>query len=152
MPAGKTMHKDRGRVLLAVRVHSLGWTVFLWAIVIIWLGLLVFVLLKRDRWHPLVQVLPNFFAFVVVIFGYLAHPRLKFYEAGVEIPPTRDQKGPRYLRWDQIERSSWDGDRLVLTGTNSMLAGGPVQGGTVRIPSAQHLAVGQVLSMRLPVR
>jgi hypothetical protein len=144
------MHKDRGRVLLAVRVHSVGWTVFLWAIEILWLGLLVFSILKRNRLDPLVQVLPNLLTFVVMIFGYLLHPRIKFFEAGVEIPPTRDQKGPRYLRWDQVERSSWDGDRLVLTGTNSMLAGGPVQGGTVRIPSGQHLAVDQVLGTKLP--
>jgi hypothetical protein len=146
------MHKDRGRVLLAVRIHSLGWTVFLWALVIVWVGLLAFVLLKRHSPDRFWQFLPNLLSFVVVIFGYLAHPRIKFYEAGVEIPPTRDQKGPRYLRWDQIERSSWDGDLLVLTGTNSVLAGGPVQGGAVRIPGAEHLAVDQVLGTKLPVR
>jgi hypothetical protein len=146
------MHKDRGKVLLAVRIHSLGWTVFLWAIVIVWLGLLAWSLLKGQSLRSLFQLLSNLFAFVVVIFGYLLHPRLKFYEAGVEIPPTRDQKGPRYLRWDQIERSSWDEDNLVLTGTNSVLAGGPVQGGTVRVPRGQHLAVDQVLGARLAVR
>jgi hypothetical protein len=144
--------KDRGRVLLAVRVHSLGWTLFLWAIVIVWLGLLVFAFLKRHSVGAVLRVLPNFLAFGLVIFGYLLHPRIKFYESGVEIPPTRDYNRARYLRWDQVERSSWDGDRLILTGTSSVLAGGPVLGGSVRIPSAQHLAVDQVLSMRLPVR
>jgi len=146
------MHKDRGKVLLAVRIHSVGWTVFLWAIVIVWLGLLAWGFLRGQSLRSLFQLLSNLFAFVVVIFGYLLHPRLKFYEAGVEIPPTRDQKGPRYLRWDQIERSSWDEDNLVLTGTNSVLAGGPVQGGTVRVPRGQHLAVDQVLGARLAVR
>jgi hypothetical protein len=144
------MSKDRGRVLLAVRIHSLRFTVFLWGIVIVWASLLVFGFLKRNSMGLVLQVVPNFLTAVVVIFGYAVHPRIKFYEEGVEIPPTRDQQGPRYLRWDQIERSSWDGDRLVLIGTSSVLAGGPVPGGAVRIPSGEHLAVDQVLGTKLP--
>jgi hypothetical protein len=146
------MHKDRGRVLLAVRVHSLGWTLFLWAVVIAWVGVLAWGFLRGQSLRSLFQFVSNLLAVVVVIFGYLLHPRIKFYEEGVEIPPTRDYNRARYLRWDQIERWSWDGDRLILTGTSSVLGGGPVLGGSVRIPSGEHLAVDQVLEMRLPVR
>jgi hypothetical protein len=146
------IHADRGRVLLAARIHSLGWTVFLWAVVVAWAGAVVLISLERHRLGRFVDVLPNLAAVVVVMSGYLFYPRIKFYEGGVEIPPSRDYSRARYLRWDQIERSSWDGDRLVLTGTISVLAGGPVQGGTVRIPSAQHLAVEQVLGLKLAAR
>jgi len=144
------MNKDRGRVLLAVRVHSMGWTIFLWAVVIAWAGVLAFGFLKPHSLDRLFQMSLNSVGLLIAAFGYLLYPRIKFYEAGVEIPPTRDQKGPRYLRWDQVERSSWDGDRLILTGTSSVLAGGPVQGGSVRIPSGEHLAVDQVLGTKLP--
>lgn len=139
------IHKDRGRVLLAVRIHSLAWTLLLWAAVAAWLGTVV-VMSLSPRLSRLSGGLASSSACVMVLLRYLLYPRVKFYENGVEIPPTRDNDRSRYLRWDQIERSSWDGDRLVLTGTNSVLAGGPVQGGSVRIPSAQHLAVEQLLS------
>jgi hypothetical protein len=139
------IHKDRGRVLLAIRIHSLGWTLFLWAVVVAWLGTVVVMSLLGQRLSRLSEGLASGSACVMVMLRYLLYPRIKFYENGVEIPPTRDNDRSSYLRWDQIERSSWDGDRLVLTGTNSVLAGGPVQGGSVRIPSAQHLAVEQIL-------
>ncbi len=144
------MHKDRGRVLLAVRVHSLGWTLFLWGIVIAWVGVIAFGFLKPHILDRPFQMFLNSVGLLIAVFSYILYPRIKFYEQGVEIPPTRDQKGPHYLRWDQIERSSWDGNRLILTGTSSVLAGGPVQGGSVRIPSAEHLAVDQVLGTKLP--
>jgi hypothetical protein len=146
------MHKDRGRVLLAVRIHSMGWTLFLWGFLAVWAVFVVFAFLKRQTMGVAFQVLPNFLTSVLLIFGYVLHPRMKFYEEGVEIPPSRDQQGPRYLRWDQIERSSWDGDRLILTGSSSVLAGGPVQGGSVRIPPSEYLAVEQILGTKLPAR
>lgn len=139
------IHKDRGPVLLAVRIHSKWWTLFLWAAVVGWLGAVVTLSALSPRWSRLAGVLINSSIFVFLMFRYLLYPRIKFYKNGVEIPPTRDSNRQVYLRWDQIERSSWDGDRLVLTGTNSVLAGGPVQGGAVRIPRTQHLAVDQIL-------
>ena len=146
------VHRDRGRVLLAVRVRSKGWTLFLLVVVMGWAGLLAFVFLKPHTLGRLFQVLPNLAGSVLAISGYLLYPRIKFYEGGVEIPPTKDYNRVRYLRWDQVERSSWDGDHLILTGTSSVLAGGPVQGGVVRIPRSEHLAVDQVVGANLPVR
>jgi len=145
-------HKDRGKVLLAVRVHSVAWTLFLWVVLIVWAGLLVLALLRSHGLGRFFRVLPALTASFVAIAGYVLFPRIKFYEGGVEIPPTRDYNRVRYLRWDQIERSSWDGDRLILTGTNSVLAGGPVEGGTVRIPNTELLAVDRVLDTKLAVR
>jgi len=139
------LHKHRGRVLLAIRIHSVWWTLFLWAAVVGWLGAVVTLSVLSPRWSRLAGILLNSSIFVFLLSRYLLYPRIKFYENGVEIPPTRDNDRSRYLRWDQIERSSWDGDRLVLTGTNSVLAGGPVQGGAIRIPSAQRVAVDQIL-------
>jgi hypothetical protein len=120
--------------------------------VIAWAGVLAFGFLSRHSLDRFVQMSLNSAGPLIAVFSYLLYPRIRFYEAGVEIPPTREEKGPRYLRWDQIERSSWDGDRLVLTGTNSVLAGGPVQGASVRIPPSEHLAVDQVLGTKLPAR
>jgi hypothetical protein len=144
-------HEDRGGVLLAVRIHSAAWTLFLGAILIVWLGVVGTLLVQRhrvDHWLNLLSALPGF----ALLSGYLLYPKLKFYEGGVEIPPTQDYSHARYLHWEQIERFTWEGDSLVLTGTSSLLAGGPVQGGTVSIPSAQRLAVEQVLDMKLVLR
>ncbi len=146
------IHKERGRVLLAVRVRSMGWTLVLWVVVIGWAGLVGFVFLKPHTLGRLFQVLPNLAGSILAISAYLLYPRIKFYEGGVEIPPTQDYNRVRYLRWDQVERSSWDGDRLVLTGTSSVLAGGPVQGGAVRIPRSERLAVDPVVGVRLSAR
>jgi hypothetical protein len=117
-------HKDRGRVLLAVRVHSAGWMLFLWVMVSAWVGLLALFLLKPNGLGRFLRVLPHLTASLAAISGYVLYPRIKFYEGGVEIPPARDYNRVRYLRCDQVEHSSWDGDRLVLTGTNSVPAGG----------------------------
>jgi hypothetical protein len=141
------IHKDRGRVLLAIRIHSVWWTLFLWAVVAAWLGAVV---LTSPRLSRLGGALASGSACIIVLLRYLLYPRIKFYENGVEIPPSEDHNGPRYLRWDQIERSSWDDDRLVLSGISSVLAGGPVQGGAVRIPPTQRLAVDQILGKRAP--
>ena len=75
-------------------------------------------------------------------------PRVRFFDGGVEIPPTPDQK-KRFLSWPQVERYSWDGDTLILTGTRSVLAGGPAQGGSVRIPRGRREAVEQILSKKV---
>jgi hypothetical protein len=146
------VHKDRGPVLLAVRIHSVVWTLLLWAVVVAWVGAVVAVSLRRHSLGAVGEALPNLAGLVALLFGYLLYPRIKFYDSGVEIPPTRDDNRARYLRWDQIERSSWDGDRLVLTGTSSVLAGGPVQGGAVRIPRSQQLAVAQILETKFAAR
>lgn len=88
---------------------------------------------------------------MIVLLVYALYPRIKFFENGVRIPPDESRK-VRYFRWDQIERYSWDGDRLILTGTSSILFGGPVEGGQVRIPEGRRLAVEQVLSMKVAQR
>ena len=144
-------HSDRGRVLLAVRIHSVGWTLLLWAVLIAWAGAVGVIFLHRPHLNRLGNLLSALPA-LGVLSSYLLYPRIKFYEGGIEIPPTRDNGRARYLRWDQIERSSWDGDRLLLTGTSSVLAGGPVQGGAIPIPCTQHPNVEQVLSTRLAIR
>ena len=139
------LHEDRGRVLLAVRIHSLGWTLLLWAAVVAWLGTVVAMSLLSQRWSRLGGGLASGSACIIVLLRYLLYPSIKFYENGIQIPASRDNDRAAYLRWDQIERSSWDGNRLVLTGTSSMLAGGPVHGGSVRIPGNQRTAVEQIL-------
>ena len=124
---------------------------------ILWASLIAYAVLKPSTGGLVILV--GTLAILAGVILRLFHKRIKFYEEGVEIPPDRyalvplwDSPGPRYLRWDQIASSTWDGDRLLLTGAGSMPAEGPVQGGAVPIPSAQRQAVDQVLSARMPVR
>ena len=79
---------------------------------------------------------------------------LRFYEKGVwytqspvSIPPAR------FVPWEQIERYRFEGDLLVLIGTDSTLKGGPIRGGVFHLRRdarsqlepilEQHLAQGQ---------
>jgi len=140
-------HKDRGRVLLAVRVHSPGWTLFRWVVLACFVGLALalVLLLKPHRWKNFLSPLSLAFSYLSLTGDYLFYPRIKFQEGGVEIPPNRDYRRVRFMRWNQIHRWSWDGDFLILTGAN-------FQGGAVRIPGTERLAVDQLMGTKLAVR
>ena len=114
-----------------------------WAVVAVVFLVVVLDYMKRHtvRWSYLALLLP--------FLGHLLYPRIKFYQNGVEIPPTENCNRRRFLRWDQVVRHSWDEDRLVITGTTSMLSGGPVEGDQVRIPPPKQREVGQILALKL---
>jgi len=138
--------KDRGRVLLAVRVHSSRWTLFLWIASIVVICLMVsLLLLKPHGWKRAFPGIPFTLFYLSQIHDYLFHPWIKFREDGVEIPPNRDWRRVRFMRWSQIHRWSWDGDLLILTGAHS-------QGGAVRISETERPAVEQLIGTRLVVR
>ena len=118
--------------------------VVLWAVVAVWL--LAVALGYRKR-HTLDERLILSFPWPLLV--YLLHPRIKFYQNGVEIPPTENYSRRRFLRWDQVVRYSWDQDRLVITGTTSMLSGGPVEGDRVRIPPSKQREVDQILALKV---
>ncbi len=135
-------HQERGRVILAVRVHSVARTLFWWVFSILLASLTALgLMLKPLRWNSLQAVC----ILLSRIGDILFHPWIKFQEGGVEIPVNRDSGRVRFMRCNQLRRWSWDGDLLILTGTHS-------QGGAVRIPEAERLAVEQVLSTNLAVR
>jgi|SRR5579871_761651 len=138
--------KDRGNVIFAVRAGPTGWLVFAWVMLLSWVGFACFQLLQHRR----TDLLLNFLLLVLPLLVYVMHPRLRVFEAGIELPPDRDRKVV-YLRWDQIERYSWDANRLIVTGTNSVLKGGPVEGGAVRVPEAARGRIDQLLAARVPV-
>jgi hypothetical protein len=108
-------HKDRGRVLLTVRVHSVGWTLLLWVLLIVLVCLPVLALLKPHGWKLSLGLFSLLFLYLSKVHDYLLYPRIKFQEGGVEIPTNRDCRHVRFMRWDQIHRWNWDGDRLILT-------------------------------------
>ena len=116
--------------------------VVLWAVVALWLLAAALDYMKR---HTLRVV--NLFPWPLLV--YLLFPRIKFYQNGVLIPPTENYYPRRFLRWDQVVRYSWDEDRLVITGTTSMLSGGPVEGDRVRIPPSKQREVDQILALKL---
>jgi hypothetical protein len=139
-------HKDRGRVLLAVRVHSRGWTLFLWVVLVcvVALALALALLLKPHRWKNSLQGVWLVLFYLSLTGDYLFYPRIKFQEGGVQIPVNRDCRRVRFMRWNQIRRWSWDGDFLILTGAN-------FKGGAVRIPGTERLAVDHLMGTKLAV-
>jgi hypothetical protein len=136
--------EDRGPLLLAVRIRATKWMVVLLAVVAVWL--LAVALGYRKR-HTLDAWFITSFPWPLLV--YLLFPRIKFYQNGVMIPPTENYNRGRFLRWDQVVRYSWDEDRLVITGTTSMLSGGPVEGDRVQIPPSKQREVDQILALKV---
>ncbi len=135
--------KERGPVLLTVRVHSPRWTRFLWVASVVVIGLMASIpLLKPRGWRTHFPSIPFILIYLSQAYDYLFHPWIKFREGGVEIPPDRDFRRAKFMRWSQIHRWSWDGDRLILTGAYS-------RGGSARIPETERLAVEQLLGAKL---
>jgi hypothetical protein len=135
--------KERGELLLAVRIRSNKWLILGWAAIAAYVAITIVELTIVRK--------PNF-SFIALIFpilAYVLHPRVRFFEGGVEIPPTENYNRLRFLRWDQIERYSWDGDRLILAGTQAVLSGGPVDGDTLLISPAKRPAVEQLLTQKM---
>jgi hypothetical protein len=110
----------------------------------VWLLAVALYYMKR---HTLNAQLIILFPWYLLVF--LLYPRIKFYQNGVEIPPTGNYNRRRFLRWDQVVRHSWDEDRLIITGTTSMLSGGPVEGDRVRIPPSKQREVDQILALKV---
>jgi hypothetical protein len=72
---------------------------------------------------------------------------VKFYSNGVYLPPDDGRKiKARFLKWVQIERFSFDGDMLDLTGTGDTLKGGPVIGATLKVPAGYQAQVMSLLA------
>lgn len=122
----------------------MGWTILACSLLAAWAGLVVLSVLKPSAGR-LLRALPGFAGAILSVSGYILYPRIKFYESGVEIPPTPYYNRGQFLAWSQIERYGWDGDLLVLTGTNSVLAGGPARGGSIRIAQRARSAVDQIV-------
>ncbi|HEY7335377.1 MAG TPA: hypothetical protein VH639_10870 [Bryobacteraceae bacterium] len=141
---------ERGKLLLAVRIRSSGWLFWGWIAISAWVAIVIVEIVATRRPGPLFL-----FGAMLPLLIRLLHPRLRFFENGVEmpIPPGERGKGAiRFLPWQQIERSDWDRDRLTLVGTQSILAGGPVEGGTVSISPKDRLRVEQILAAKWPAR
>jgi hypothetical protein len=81
-------------------------------------------------WAPLV-LLPWLFS--------LLPAKVKFYQAGVEVPvrfldqPVTPLKGRFFLPFARIDRWHWDGDRLFVTASQDLLAGGPMPGFSLKV-------------------
>ena len=141
-PAGE----ERGTLLLGVMIHSTRWMLLAWSAIVACAAIGVFQALSK---HELEW---TFFLVLAPLLVHVLYPRVRFYEGGVEIPPTHKSGCVRFLPWSQVERYSWDGDTLVLVGTTSVLSGGPAQGDTLNIPPSKHLPVEQVLSTKVARR
>src|SRR5580658_3821053 len=128
------MSKDpkRGKPLLAVMIRSSRWLIVVWSVIAAYLILVAVEIASKGKARAL-----DFLSVIALLLTYVLHPRVRFFEGGVEFPPA-NRNPRRFLRWDQIDRYSWDGDKLVLTGTASVLAGGPVEGDVFAIPASKR--------------
>ena len=132
-----------GKLRLAVRIRDTAWLVAGWSAIAAVAALLIFEFATRRRisFAVLGVILP--------ILVRLLHPRVRFFENGVEIPPTRNVTGLRFLEWGQIDHYSWNGDHLTLAGTQAILSGGPVAGDTVPISRPNKTRVELLLAEKL---
>jgi hypothetical protein len=101
------------------------------------------------RGDPSTGGLPGAFAGGLGLLTYALHPRIRFFDGGVEIPAAATGEKLHFLTWQQVDRYRWDGTTLVIIGTNSVLSGGPAIGGSARIPVSQRGAVEQILAARV---
>ena len=135
--------KKHGKLRLAVRIRSTAWLAAGWTALAAVVALLIFQIATHRRLTFALM------GAVVPILVYVLHPRLRFFENGVEIPPTRNVTQLRFLEWGQIDHYSWDGDHLILAGTQAILSGGPVEGDTLPISRPNKTRVELLLAEKL---
>jgi len=125
--------QERGNLPLSVQIRSTKWLAFGWSAFVLIVAILILQVAAHQR-PPVGALLPAM-AFLLV---RLLHPTMRVYENGVDLPAeSKENKPGRFLRWEQIERYSWDHNVLILAGTQSFLSGGPVDGGSVTIPPSE---------------
>ena len=135
--------RQRGELLVSVMIRSTKWMILIWSAIAAYLVIAVVVLLWKRQAHVL-----SFLGAAGPLLTYGLYPRARFFEGGVEIPPTENVNRRRFLRWDQIDRYSWDANKLILSGTTSILSGGPVEGDILAIPASKRDQVDQIVAMR----
>jgi hypothetical protein len=55
-----------------------------------------------------------------------------------------------FVTWEQLDRYRFEGDILILTGTDSTLKGGPVRGCVLRLRPNARPRVELILAQHLP--
>ena len=159
------MFNDRkcGRLLLSVRVRSLSGPKR-------WLPVLLGILAIGEAGEAMTRrhdFLVPAAAAVALLAGALMIPLrhiLRFYEAGVVLPPPPADRLRRLLPWNRIERHYWDGDRLCLvcrnlTGSgelessvNLVVPPAGTQEFSFGVPAARRQEIDGLLTQRLSGR
>jgi hypothetical protein len=142
----------RGALLLKVWPRWAFWQIgalFAFALaVVFWVWRLV---LALSGGHPSLSFGQLFFW--IVYFALFALPRpLRLYENGVWYTQVPDSIRSGFVTWEQLDRYRFEGDILVLTGTNSTLKGGPVPGCVLRLRADARLRVEPILAQHLSAR
>jgi len=82
-----------------------------------------------------------------------AFPRsIRFYENGVAYSPVSQGRLQRFVFWTQLERYQFEGDLMILTGTDSTLKGGPVAGTVFHLRPGARSLVAPILAQHLPMK
>ena len=107
--------------------------------------------------HSVTATAPHSFSqlgqlvFWIVYCGFFACPRpLRLYENGIWYARDNIPTRAVFVAWQQLDRYHFEGDVLILTGTESTLKGGPVQGGVFRLREDGRVRAGPILARYLP--
>jgi len=91
--------------------------------------------------------------FWIGYFTLFAFPRpLRFYENGVWYSQVPSSIRAGFVVWDQLDRYRFEGDILILTGTDSTLKGGPVHGGVFHLRPGARIRVEPILARHLTAK
>jgi hypothetical protein len=141
----RVANQQRGALLLAIWPRWAAWQV---GALIAIAATVVFVVWRwtfegsSHSWGLLVFWVCYFMAFA------LPSP-LRFYEKGVWYIQSPVSMRPGFVPWVQIERYRFEGDLLILTGTESTLKGGPVKGGVFHLRRDARSQLEPILEQHL---
>jgi hypothetical protein len=93
------------------------------------------------------------FLFWMLYVALFAFPRpVRFYENGVWFQQIPNTARTRFVSWEQIDRYHFEGDVLILTGTDSSLKGGPVTGGVFHLRPGARERIEPILARCLSAK
>jgi len=143
--------KQRGALLLVVWPRVPAWQI---GALIVTLATIVFVVwsyIAVGEAHPFTRW--GMLLFWIGYFTLFAFPRpLRFYENGVWYLQLPTATWTRFVPWEQLDRYQFEGDILILTGTESTLKGGPVGSGVFHLRPGARSRVEPILARYVPAK
>jgi hypothetical protein len=142
----RVANQQRGALLLAVRPRWAAWQVAALIAVAVTIVFVVWRWASGGSSH-LFSDWGSIFFWITYTLAFALPSQLRFYEKGVWYTPV-SVRG-RFVSWEQIERYRFEGDLLILIGTDSALKGGPVLGGLFHLRHDARSQLEPILEQHL---